>query len=114
MYNLFLFHRCSHKLLLDTGAEKAIFFSNFISRHNFPTFPTETSHLILANDLKLAFTAESSNIIIRLGLLGRKIKGDVCLKQNVDIIAGFHWLRQLKPVFDWVFSLLNVSRNDVN
>ena len=59
LYYPFLFRRCSQKLLLNTGAEKSIFSSNFILRHNLPTFPTKTNHSILADDSKVAVTAES-------------------------------------------------------
>ena len=99
---------------MDTGAEKSIFSSNFILRHNLPTFPTKTNHLILADDSKVAVTAESSNIVIRLGHLDCKIKGIVCQNLNVDIIVGLNWLRQLKPVINWESSVLTVSRNGVN
>ena len=68
----------------------------------------------MADDSKVAVTAESLNIVIRLGHLDCKIKGILCPNLNVDIIAGLNWLRQLKPVIDWESSVLTVSRNGVN
>ena len=114
LYYLFLFCRHRHKLLLDTGAKKSIFSSNFIFRHNLPTFPSKINHLVLADSLKVTVKTETSTINIRLGHLDCKIKGIVCPNLNVNIIAGLNWLRQLKPVIDWESSVLTVARNSVN
>ena len=89
---------------LDTDAKKPISFSKFILRPKLTTFPTKTNHLILADDLKVAATAESLNIVIRLGHLDCKIKV-IVWKKFIDIIAKLNWLRQLKPVIK--FDLLN-------
>ena len=69
--NLFIC-RCWYKLLLDTGAEKSLFSTFFIFCHNSPTFFTKTNHLILADNLKVAVTAETLSIYIRLGNLNCK------------------------------------------
>ena len=67
----------------------------------------------MADDLKVAVTAEPLNIVNRLGHLDCKIKGIVCPNENVDIIAGLNWHRQLKPVIDWESFVLIVLRNGV-
>ena len=63
--------------------------------------------------MKVAVTAETLSIHIKLGHLDCKIKGIMCLNLNIDISAGLNWFWQLKPVIDWKSSVLAVSKNGV-
>ena len=74
------------------------------------TFTTKRNHLILVDNLYVDVKAETLSIIIKLGHLSCKIKGIVCSKLNIDIIAGLNWLRQLKPVINWECSVQTVSK----